>query len=239
MLVAGALVGDIADQLNLSAKTVSTHKTRIQENGAQEHRRAGALRASSTICSTAPHRGGNPGSPYLLTGTQVSPHSPRNLPTPGVPVSHPANQHPPIFAAGAAAQTASMIRAGATRVQGLHRRRLSAHPRAPDRNAGFDRRRQHGRQRRWRRRSGQGDSGGRPDTVILDMKLAQGSGLDVLRAVHRAAPEIEVWMLTNFAGEPWRKACRRLGAAQFFDKSTEFERVREGIALRAAECVAH
>ena len=79
----------------------------------------------------------------------------------------------------------------------------------------------------------------RPDTVILDMKLSQGSGLDVLRAVHRAAPEIEVWMLTNFAGEPWRKACRRLGAAQFFDKSTEFERVREGIALRAAECVAH
>lgn len=79
----------------------------------------------------------------------------------------------------------------------------------------------------------------RPDTVILDMKLAQGSGLDVLRAVRQAAPEIEVWMLTNFAGEPWRRACRRLGAAQFFDKSTEFERVREGIALRAAECVAH
>lgn len=79
----------------------------------------------------------------------------------------------------------------------------------------------------------------RPDTVILDMMLAQGSGLDVLRAVHQAAPEIEVWMLTNFAGEPWRNACRRLGAARFFDKSTEFERVREGIALRAAECVAH
>lgn len=31
MLVAGRSVGDIADQLNLSAKTVSTHKTRIQE----------------------------------------------------------------------------------------------------------------------------------------------------------------------------------------------------------------
>ncbi|MBI3370143.1 MAG: response regulator transcription factor [Betaproteobacteria bacterium] len=31
MLVSGRSVGDIADQLNLSAKTVSTHKTRIQE----------------------------------------------------------------------------------------------------------------------------------------------------------------------------------------------------------------
>ena len=31
LLVSGRSVGDIADQLNLSAKTVSTHKTRIQE----------------------------------------------------------------------------------------------------------------------------------------------------------------------------------------------------------------
>jgi DNA-binding CsgD family transcriptional regulator len=31
MLVSGRSVGDIADQLNLSAKTVSTHKTRIKE----------------------------------------------------------------------------------------------------------------------------------------------------------------------------------------------------------------
>lgn len=79
----------------------------------------------------------------------------------------------------------------------------------------------------------------RPDTVILDLSLAQGSGFDVLRAVHQTAPEVEVWMLTNFAAEPYRKACRRLGAAQFFDKTTEFERVRESIAARAAQRNIH
>ena len=79
----------------------------------------------------------------------------------------------------------------------------------------------------------------RPDAVILDMRLAQGSGLDVLRAVHDAAPEIEVWMLTNFSAEPYRSACLRLGAAQFFDKSTEFDQVRERVAARVAQRNVH
>ena len=79
----------------------------------------------------------------------------------------------------------------------------------------------------------------RPDTVILDLNLAQGSGFDVLRAVQMAAPEIEIWMLTNFAAEPYRKTCSRLGAAQFFDKSTEFEQLRKSVATRAMEHRIH
>ena len=77
----------------------------------------------------------------------------------------------------------------------------------------------------------------RPDTVILDLNLAQGSGFDVLRAVQQAAPEVEVWMLTNFVA--YRNTCMRLGAARFFDKTTEFEQVREGIAARAARRSIH
>lgn len=79
----------------------------------------------------------------------------------------------------------------------------------------------------------------RPDTVILDIHLAQGSGLDVLRALQQAAPEIEIWVLTNFEAEPYRKTCLRLGAARFFDKTTEFEQVRDGIAARAAQRSIH
>ena len=78
-----------------------------------------------------------------------------------------------------------------------------------------------------------------PDAVILDINLAQGSGLDVLRAVHTAAPGVEVWMHTNFADEPYRAVCRRLGAAQFFDKSSDFERMRESIAARAGQLKIH
>ena len=74
----------------------------------------------------------------------------------------------------------------------------------------------------------------RPDVVLLDLRLAQGSGLDVLRAVHEIAPEITFYMLTNFASEPYRQLAARLGAQDFFDKSSEFERVRDIIAARSA-----
>jgi DNA-binding NarL/FixJ family response regulator len=75
----------------------------------------------------------------------------------------------------------------------------------------------------------------RPDVVIVDLHLAEGSGFDVLRAVHEAAPEIAVYVLTSFAAEPTRRVATRLGASGFFDKTTEFERVREVVAARAAQ----
>lgn len=75
----------------------------------------------------------------------------------------------------------------------------------------------------------------RPDVVVLDLSLAGGtSGFEVLRGVCREAPEIDFYMLSNFAAEPYRSLAERLGAREFFDKSTEFERVRRIIAERAA-----
>lgn len=72
-----------------------------------------------------------------------------------------------------------------------------------------------------------------PDVVVLDLHLAQGSGFDVLRALHARAPAIGVYMLSNFADAPYRRLASRLGALDFFDKSTEFERVRDALAARA------
>lgn len=78
----------------------------------------------------------------------------------------------------------------------------------------------------------------RPDAVILDLNLASGSGIDssgidVLRALRAEAPEVEVFVLTNFAYSQYRRLCTGLGARGFFDKSTEFEKVRDAIAARA------
>ncbi len=73
----------------------------------------------------------------------------------------------------------------------------------------------------------------RPDAVLLDINLAAGSGLDVLRAVGDAAPEVEIFVLTNFANDQYRDRCASLGARGFFDKSSEFEKVRDVIAARA------
>ena len=74
----------------------------------------------------------------------------------------------------------------------------------------------------------------RPDAVLCDISLAQGTGFDVLRALHDQAPDVEVYMLSNFATEPYRRIAARLGARDFFDKSTELERMRDAVAARAA-----
>jgi DNA-binding NarL/FixJ family response regulator len=73
-----------------------------------------------------------------------------------------------------------------------------------------------------------------PDVVLLDLRLAQGNGFDVLRAVHGIAPEIDFYMLTSSSAEPYRELAARLGARDFFDKAQDFERMRDIIAARSA-----
>lgn len=73
-----------------------------------------------------------------------------------------------------------------------------------------------------------------PDVVLLDLRLRQGTGMDVLRALHASAPEIDVYLCSSYAGEPYRGMALRLGAREVFDKSTEFGLVRETLARRAA-----
>lgn len=75
----------------------------------------------------------------------------------------------------------------------------------------------------------------KPDVVVLDLKLAQGTGFDVLIELHDKAPGIDLYMLSNFSSEPYRRQAERLGARGFFDKSIEFERVRDAIAQRAVQ----
>ena len=74
----------------------------------------------------------------------------------------------------------------------------------------------------------------RPDLVLCDLNLGEGSGFDVLRAVRPQAPEVEFYMLSNISADPYRQLAGRLGARDFFDKSREFERMRGVIAQRAA-----
>jgi DNA-binding NarL/FixJ family response regulator len=73
----------------------------------------------------------------------------------------------------------------------------------------------------------------RPDLVLLDLNLAEGSGFDVLRALHPRLPEVEFYMLSNFSELPYQQLAERLGAAGYFDKTHEFERLRGLIGARA------
>lgn len=73
----------------------------------------------------------------------------------------------------------------------------------------------------------------RPDVVVLDLHLKEGNGFDVLRALAKEAPEIAFFVLTNHPVESFRAVATRLGARGFFDKSTEFDKLREVLAARA------
>lgn len=74
----------------------------------------------------------------------------------------------------------------------------------------------------------------RPDLVVLDLNLAQGTGIDVLRELRMEAPRIDVYMLSGYASSPYRQLAKRLGARDFFDKSTEFARIKDMVSARAA-----
>jgi len=76
---------------------------------------------------------------------------------------------------------------------------------------------------------------GQPDVVVLDLKLGAASGFEVLRALRDAGSRAEVYMLSNFATTAYRRRAEQLGARAFFDKSTEFEHLRDAIAARSAE----
>jgi len=74
-----------------------------------------------------------------------------------------------------------------------------------------------------------GVSTAKPRVLIVDVQLRKGSGLLLLkqmRAAHAFRPE-RVIIVTNYPTEAYRKAGEECGADHFFDKASEFDRVRE------------
>ena len=63
----------------------------------------------------------------------------------------------------------------------------------------------------------------RYDVVIVDLRLREGSGFGVLRALQQYQPDTLTIVLTNYTSAAIRKRCAELGVKWFFDKSSEFE----------------
>ena len=68
-----------------------------------------------------------------------------------------------------------------------------------------------------------------PDVVILDLKLAGGSGLEVLRAVKLAPHAPVVIVLTNLTSFEYQTTCLKAGAEFFLDKSFGFDQLAKTI----------
>ena len=67
----------------------------------------------------------------------------------------------------------------------------------------------------------------RPDIVVLDIQLEEGNGFEVMQVIRKVLPDVKFYVLTNFANEAYQRKAERLGAQGFFDKSREFDRLRD------------
>ncbi|MES9962259.1 MAG: response regulator [Candidatus Sedimenticola sp. 20ELBAFRAG] len=61
-----------------------------------------------------------------------------------------------------------------------------------------------------------------PDIVTLDIRLAEGTGFDVLKAMSDLNPSPRVMVLSNEDPTMVAGRCSLLGAERYFDKSTQF-----------------
>jgi DNA-binding NarL/FixJ family response regulator len=74
-----------------------------------------------------------------------------------------------------------------------------------------------------------GVSEARPRVLIVDVQLRKGSGLLLLkqmRAARAYRPETII-IVTNYPTDAYRQAGVECGADHFFDKASEFDRVRD------------
>jgi DNA-binding NarL/FixJ family response regulator len=75
-----------------------------------------------------------------------------------------------------------------------------------------------------------------PDAIIVDLLLQSGTGYDVLEGIALRGGKLPLSIvLTNFTMSPHPGRAARLGAAYFFDKSTEISRMFRLITELAKE----
>ena len=63
------------------------------------------------------------------------------------------------------------------------------------------------------------------DIAFLDIHLPGKNGIELLQFIKTNYPAINVIMLSNQSNTYYRTFCKKSGAANFFDKSKEFEMI--------------
>ena len=76
-----------------------------------------------------------------------------------------------------------------------------------------------------------------PDVVVLDVQLEGGTGLQVLKAVRLADPQVAFVVFSNNSAPAYRKRYLGEGAASFLDKSTEFDQLARAVETAGRHAV--
>jgi DNA-binding NarL/FixJ family response regulator len=66
-----------------------------------------------------------------------------------------------------------------------------------------------------------------PALVVLDLHLAEGNGVEVLRHIKQDGLETVVVIMTNHAHDRYRQSCVELGADYFLNKTADYSRFEQ------------
>jgi DNA-binding NtrC family response regulator len=64
-----------------------------------------------------------------------------------------------------------------------------------------------------------------PDVMVLDLKMPGIDGMEVLRRVKKAYPDVQVIILTGHGSEKDEKDARRLGAFDYLQKPVDIDKL--------------
>jgi DNA-binding NtrC family response regulator len=74
-----------------------------------------------------------------------------------------------------------------------------------------------------------------PDVMVLDLKMPGIDGMEVLRRVKKAYPDVQVIILTGHGSEKIEEEARRLGAFEYLKKPTKIDTIMSKIKLAFKE----
>ena len=65
----------------------------------------------------------------------------------------------------------------------------------------------------------------KPDVLLLDIRIPETNGIEVLKWLKINACKTETIVLTNYPYPEYERKCLQLGARYFLNKTTEFDKV--------------
>ncbi|MES1196966.1 MAG: response regulator [Steroidobacter sp.] len=75
----------------------------------------------------------------------------------------------------------------------------------------------------------------KPDVILLDLRLKEGTGFSVMRQVRHATKQPVIIVITNYSLPQYRREAEALGARFFLDKSQEFDLIPAMLATLQIE----
>lgn len=67
----------------------------------------------------------------------------------------------------------------------------------------------------------------KPDLVLLDIRMPEMNGIDVLKKIREMKNQVKICILTNYSYPQYKLKCFEAGADFFLSKAEDFEDIRD------------